>query len=146
MGRRTQLKPQSRIQRKSSSRNMPLFSYGKCCIQSGSVEKYSRRLNPYQRGFSVFADSAVEHKAAPIGSEARAATPAIPFSTLRRSIDASLLNGLGSLFIRRASRSLWRFVAENVAMSPPLDYQQLHRIDRKGIGKHQRVSIARFLF
>src|SRR5215813_8340263 len=30
---------------------MPSSLYGKYFIQSGSVEKYSRRLKPYQRGF-----------------------------------------------------------------------------------------------
>src|SRR4051812_33640489 len=99
MGRRAQLKPQSRIHRKSSSRNIPLFSYGKCFIQSGSVEKYSRRLNPYQRGFTSFAEPVVVHSPVPAGNALSAATPAIPFSTLRRSIDLSCLNNIASLFI-----------------------------------------------
>src|ERR1700741_3490550 len=51
MGKRTQLKPQSPIHRKSSSRNKPSSLYGKYFIQSGSVEKYSSRLKPYQDGF-----------------------------------------------------------------------------------------------
>src|SRR5579864_8469512 len=55
MGSRTQLKPQSRIHRKSFSRKMPSFLKGKYFIQSGSVEKYSSRLKPYQRG--LFANS-----------------------------------------------------------------------------------------
>src|SRR5512133_2892079 len=58
IGNRTQLKPQSRIQRKSSSKNMPSFVQGKYFIQSGSVEKYSRRLNPYHLGLMEGEDAA----------------------------------------------------------------------------------------
>src|SRR5450631_23707 len=84
MGRRTQLKPQSRIHLKSSSRNIPSFLYGKCFIQSGSVEKYSSRLKPYHFGLAAFAGSAA---AANLdrGVAAAAATAAIDLSTDRRS-------------------------------------------------------------
>src|SRR5208282_3085561 len=103
MGRRTKLKPQSRIQRKSSSGNIPSFLYGKYFIQSGSVEKYSSRLKPNQAGF-LTGDDASPLSSIPLSASALAlgsaegrtlatAYAANDFSILRRlrpSLDCSL--------------------------------------------------------
>src|ERR1039457_136134 len=86
MGRRAQLNPQSRIQRKSSSRNFPSSLYGKCCIQSLSVEKYSRRLKPYHFGLTVTAASPAAIAGIALESAPAAVNPAIDSSTLRREI------------------------------------------------------------
>src|ERR1035437_209951 len=97
MGRRTQLKPQSRIHLKSSSKNIPSFLYGKCCIQSGSVEKYSSRLKPYHFGLAAFAGSAAAaRRETENGIAAPAATPAIDFSIVRREIVPAISNELFS--------------------------------------------------
>src|ERR1035438_2564508 len=87
MGRRTQLNPQSRIHRKSSSRNSPSFLNGKYFIQSGSVEKDSIKLNPYHFGLIEAAPGADFSRPMRAGGNAPAAAiPAKDFKTLRRSV------------------------------------------------------------
>src|SRR5208282_1634402 len=95
MGRRTKLKPQSRIQRKSSSGNIPSFLYGKYFIQSGSVEKYSNKLKPNQAGFLTGEGGSLRPSASPLrtstlvpisagGRTMAVADAANDFSILRR--------------------------------------------------------------
>src|ERR1035437_3822145 len=119
MGRRTKLNPQSLIHLKSSSGNIPSFLYGKCFIQSGSVEKYSIRLKPYHLGLmDPLSCEGFSTPASSLGKAAAAAHPAMDFRTQRRWIcDGALGCSLPAMFGRSFLSGRNPVSRNNAAMS-----------------------------